>query len=86
MGERERTCTHHCTACGRHFHGLEAFDLHRVGSHAENTRACEWPMHVDELGIWASRGVCRSTGASPVIIWGAKRSAAASERLGGAAS
>ena len=27
------TCTDHCTGCGRHFHGLAAFDRHRVDGH-----------------------------------------------------
>lgn len=22
-------CTHHCRACGRHFHSIQAFDAHR---------------------------------------------------------
>ena len=24
------TCTDHCAGCDRHFHGIRAFDLHRV--------------------------------------------------------
>jgi hypothetical protein len=27
------TCTNHCSACGRHFHSLKAFDHHRTGAY-----------------------------------------------------
>ena len=28
-----KTCTHHCSACGRHFHSLNAFNAHRTGAY-----------------------------------------------------
>lgn len=32
--------TAHCSACHRTFTGPSAFDAHRTGSHANNTRRC----------------------------------------------
>jgi hypothetical protein len=39
-------CRFCCRACGSHFTSLEAFDAHRVGSHAANTRTCVDPAIV----------------------------------------
>lgn len=29
IDERRKTCTDHCAGCGRHFHGLTAFEKHQ---------------------------------------------------------
>jgi hypothetical protein len=79
--ERSITCTYHCSGCGRHFHSLAAFDLHRVGDFASNDpetrRRCEAPIDlVDEHGEMrltslTERGLCRSCEAAeaPVTVW-----------------
>jgi hypothetical protein len=36
------TCTYHCGACGRHFHSLSAFDIHRDG------RRCADPLDLED--------------------------------------
>lgn len=38
--------TAHCPACHHTFTGLTAFDAHRAGSHANDTRHCEPPETV----------------------------------------
>lgn len=67
---KAKTCTHHCATCDRHFHGLEAFDLHRgfVNPKVEDwaTRVCLDPERVrrdgnPELAPWTTDGVCRIT-------------------------
>jgi hypothetical protein len=45
------TCTNHCSACGRHFHSLNAFDRHRTGTYGEpigpeHGRRCLHPLDV----------------------------------------
>ena len=58
------TCTYHCSPCSLHFHSLEAFDAHRVGSYAEG-RHCEHPFdlldkHGEPILVPLSEdGVCR---------------------------
>lgn len=48
---RTTTCTYHCSACGLHFHSLEAFDAHRGGGYRSNDadagRRCEHPLDLD---------------------------------------
>jgi hypothetical protein len=44
------TCTYHCSPCGRHFHSLEAFDLHH--DHDETG----WPICLDPLDLLDRRG------------------------------
>jgi hypothetical protein len=39
------TCTNHCSQCGRHFHSLEAFDVHH--EHDETG----WPVCLDPLDL-----------------------------------
>lgn len=39
------TCTNHCSQCGRHFHSLEAFDVHH--DHDETG----WPVCLDPLDL-----------------------------------
>jgi hypothetical protein len=48
---RATTCTNHCSGCGRHFHSLESFDLHRTGDYgeplgSEGGRRCLSPLDV----------------------------------------
>ena len=78
------TCTDHCATCERHFHGLGAFDAHRVdGECAEPSEvtvtARDSSTHPG-LQLWTDSGACRlSRGVykngqivqinSPVAIW-----------------
>lgn len=39
------TCTNHCGQCSRHFHSLEAFDLH----HARDESG--WPICLDPIDL-----------------------------------
>jgi len=49
---KQLTCTNHCGACGRHFHSLKAFDLHRIGDYASNDpetrRRCADPLDLED--------------------------------------
>jgi hypothetical protein len=66
------TCTHHCGACGRHLHSLEAFDAHRTGSYSEPLgselgRRCLSPLDLRDAGgelrlEISESGVCRISG------------------------
>jgi hypothetical protein len=47
------TCTNHCGACGRHFHSLEAFDIHH--DHDETG----WPICLDPLDLLDRDGRAR---------------------------
>ena len=38
--------TAHCTACHQTFTGISAFDKHRTGSHAKDTRYCLGPLTI----------------------------------------
>lgn len=38
--------TGHCTGCHQTFTGITAFDRHRTGSHARDTRTCLDPAEV----------------------------------------
>lgn len=51
------TCRYHCSACGRHFRSLVAFDLHRVGEH-DVRRYCQDPRSDARLEA-AGLGECR---------------------------
>jgi hypothetical protein len=49
------TCTYHCSARGLHFHPLDAFDRHRVGSwdedvplNSEHGRRCLYPIDIQD--------------------------------------
>lgn len=61
---RTTTCTYHCSACGLHFHSLNAFDAHRTGDYALNDlemgRHCAHPFDLDGLlGALTEDGECR---------------------------
>ncbi len=47
--------TAHCGACHLTFTSIEAFDLHRTGSHAKGTRSCTHPIAAG-LELDPSRG------------------------------
>ena len=47
------TCTYHCSPCGRHFHSLEAFDLHHERDHTG------WPHCLDPLDLLDRDGRAR---------------------------
>lgn len=70
---RRQTCTDHCRACGRHFHGLAAYDLHRLGSLSDPTdpRRCGDPAELPRLRAWTEAGACALTGRplADVTIW-----------------
>ena len=66
-------CRYHCRACDSCFVSLGAFDAHRVGEHAENTRECVAP---GALTGWSTmvevQGLCRISEpptARPRVIW-----------------
>jgi hypothetical protein len=77
------TCTYHCSPCGRHFHSLEAFDMHHERD-ADGWPRCLDPVdlldrdgrvHLVELG----RGECRMYQPGrpierDVVIWTSARS------------
>ena len=81
------TCTYHCSPCGRHFHSLEAFDLHHERDHTG------WPHCLDPLDLLdrdgkarlvalTEAGECRvhSETKRGVTIWTSARSADAVAR------
>jgi hypothetical protein len=60
--ENRKTCNNHCRGCGQHFHGLTAFDAHRVKGYCEDgpevllvrgTRAGS-----KALQVWTQDGWC----------------------------
>jgi hypothetical protein len=75
------TCTHHCSACGGHFHSLRAFELHRAGEFAsadpETGRRCLAPVEVldgdggQRLEALNGDGECRmyAARARGVTVW-----------------
>jgi hypothetical protein len=66
VGSQTTTCTYHCSACGLHFHSLEAFDAHRTGAHSEPVgseggRRCLDPVELDgRLVMLSDAGECRT--------------------------
>jgi len=94
---RRTTCTAHCAACGRHFSGDGAFDLHRRGDPATGRR-CVSAIDEPRLTEATVAGYCAISGAmlddgspatlDPVTVWGfaanrteAKRAAYAALRV-----
>ena len=79
-----QTCTDHCAGCGRHFHGLGAFDAHR-----REGECCDPEMVVGQRGkhegeallqVWTETGSCdkdagcwkdgkRDHYVTPVVVW-----------------
>jgi hypothetical protein len=79
-------CTSHCSPCGRHFHSVAAFDLHRVGKFATG-RHCASPNELvaedgsPMLEALTDSGECRmyATVECNVTVWtlaGARQKAA----------
>ena len=58
---RRTTCTSHCAACGRHFAGDGAFDLHRRGE-ASSGRHCVAPLDEPRLAVADDGGRCSISG------------------------
>lgn len=56
----DKTCTDHCTPCGRHFHSLAAFDAHLIISDAG-------VEHVDPLTTTYAKG--KYQGQPMVQVW-----------------
>ncbi len=76
---KRQTCTDHCSGCGRHFHGLAAFDAHLLrvneGLNAQGARSYELE-HQDGaaagLEEWTAEGWCELAATEPqhpVTIW-----------------
>ena len=70
------TCTNHCGQCGRHFHSLEAFDLHH--EHDETGwPVCLGPVDLkdrdgrERLALLTDEGECRMYAdvKTKVAIW-----------------
>lgn len=72
---KRQTCTDYCSGCGRHFHGLGAFDAHRVGQFGVD-RHCGDPTGLSGLQVWTEAGYCDFTDSHPTTIWQDSRSAA----------
>ena len=79
---KRKTCTYHCRTCDRHFHGLEAFDQHRVFEDPRvedwSTRKCGDPEYLlredgnPELVPYTTEGYCAIQAEKlqhPVTIW-----------------
>jgi hypothetical protein len=71
-----QTCTNHCSDCGRHFHGLGAYDRHlkRTNERKNDHGAPEYDLvHVigPDLQPWTTTGRCDLTGErqEPVTVW-----------------
>jgi hypothetical protein len=86
------TCTAHCSLCSTHFHSVQAFDRHRVGSFSdpEDPRRCEHPLDLLDkegrmrLEAVTEDGECRmypSEIKREVTIWAVPHSDAERERL-----
>ena len=58
---RRTTCTSHCAACGRHFAGDTAFDMHRRGDQSTG-RYCVSPLDEARLTTAAEDGYCAISG------------------------
>lgn len=78
-GRKTTTCTYHCSACGCHFHSLEAFDAHRTGDFASDGplgRRCVHPLDMDgRLVSLTDAGECRVRGLAErgAVIWTSDR-------------
>ena len=57
---RRTTCTAHCAACGRHFAGDTAFDMHRRGE--PDARHCVSPLDEPRLTEATTAGYCAISG------------------------
>ena len=92
----KQTCTDHCGGCGRHFHGLTAFDKHRVDGYCENPSVVVNTKRdgtlTPALMVWTGQGYCDKTadcwdnGARvkynhPVEVWQVYATAEQKEKL-----
>lgn len=64
-----------CAACGKHFGGVSAFDLHRAGPH-DGARRCldEWEMvkaglSIGKRGRWSLARIGFVKTHNPVVQW-----------------
>jgi hypothetical protein len=57
---RRTTCTAHCAACGRHFAGDTAFDMHRRGD--PDRRYCVSPLDEPRLTVATEVAYCAING------------------------
>jgi hypothetical protein len=90
-------CSDHCMGCGQHFHGIAAFDRHRMGGTcAEDCDVVVVPSRDGgsrkALQAWTNEGYCRiapgcwENGRSvhinyPVTVWQAYQTPEQRERL-----
>ena len=54
----KQTCTDHCTTCGRHFHGLKAFDAHRQSGECTEPLTAVSLKGRQLLQLWTADGWC----------------------------
>lgn len=83
------TCKAHCVACGRHFGGEAAFDMHRTGDHANGSRHCTSPLDDPKQRLTGSPdGWCEISGEHdhghpsalhPVTVWQREYNAASQQ-------
>lgn len=88
---KRQTCTDHCSTCGRHFHGLSAFDAHRRESQCLEPGEAVTTKGRQLLQIWTKAGWCELARESwvngarvplhPVTIWQVATTEAQRERL-----
>ena len=85
---KRTTCTSHCAACGRHFAGDTAFDMHRRGDPATG-RHCVSPLDEPRLTTAADDGYCAISGEhddgvplvlDPITVYGLAASRTPAER------
>lgn len=57
-GGRRQTCTDHCGTCGRHFHGLTAFDSHRRAFECLDPATAVSERGRQLLQVWTEDGWC----------------------------
>jgi len=59
---RRQTCTDHCCGCGQHFHGLTAFDAHRVDGICREAGEVLYGAGKRQgqpiLQVWTDEGCC----------------------------
>lgn len=75
---KRMTCTDHCATCGRHFHGLTAFDAHRKDGECLEPSEVFSEKGRQKLQAWTEDGWCdkqswhdgkRTGWDHPVTVW-----------------